>query len=278
MEKKRVSSAAIMTALTLVALCLVLITATYAWFTFDPYTNVTPMEGKISKGDANLLISESRNGPFGKECPLNPADFAQELRPVSTADLAGFYTSIAQNREGYSVAFQDVSGKLGQYLIHGTVYLQCQEGSCDVFFQPQGQEVGGDAQALAAGRLGLRITGADNKPAVFLFKLDSLGSTDSAQLKQTIQTENAVIAGIDADGVATFVTDPARSLTDYRQDAQNPKKLLSLASEEIAQVEYWLYLEGCDDACFNPVQSRNVSLQLAFSGKSTTDAAAAEGQ
>ena len=84
-----------------------------------------------------------------------------------------------------------------------------------------------------------------------------------------------MIAGIDADGTATFVTDPARSLTDYRQDAQNPKKLLSLASEEIAQVEYWLYLEGCDDACFNPVQSRNVSLQLAFSGKSTTDAAAA---
>ena len=51
MEKKRVSSAAVMTALTLVALCLVLITATYAWFTFDPYTNVTPMEGNISDGD-----------------------------------------------------------------------------------------------------------------------------------------------------------------------------------------------------------------------------------
>ena len=151
-------------------------------------------------------------------------------------------------------------------------------GSCDVFFQPQGQEVGGDAQVLAAGRLGLKITGADNKPAVFLFKLDSLGSTDGAQQRQTVQTENAVIAGIDAGGAASFVTDPARSLTDYRQDAANAKKLLSLASEEIAQVEYWLYLEGCDDACFNPVQSQNLSLQLAFSGKSTTDAAAAEGQ
>ena len=96
--------------------------ATYAWFTFDPYTNVTPLEGKITKGDANLLISESRDGPFDKQCALNPAVFSQVLRPVSTSNLNRFYTSIAQNRDGYSVAFQEVTNQTNQYLIQGTVY------------------------------------------------------------------------------------------------------------------------------------------------------------
>ena len=37
--------------------------------------------------------------------------------------------------------------------------------------------------------------------------------------------------------------------------------------EEIATVEYWLYLEGCDPECFNPVHSRDLALQLGFAGE-----------
>lgn len=267
MEKRRLLSSLTVTALSLAALCLVLVSATYAWFTFDPYTNVTPMEGKISKGDANLLISESPDGPFEKECGLNPTYFSQELRPVSTVDLNKFYTSIAQNREGYSVAFRDVTDEPGQWLIQGTVYLQCLSGSCDVYFQIPGLEIGGDAQVLAAGRLGLKITGQDGKVTTLLFKLDSLGDTSSAERRQTVQAENAVISGIDGAGAPVFAEDPAVSVQDYRADAVNPRKLLNLQSEEIAKVQYWLYLEGCDSACFNPVRSRDISLQLGFAGE-----------
>lgn len=266
MEKRKLLSSLAVTALSMVLLCLALAAATYAWFTFDPYTNVTPMEGKISKGDANLLISESRDGPFERQCQLHPTLFPDELQPVSTVDLTHFYTSIAQNRDGYSVAFQDVSDDLGQWLIHGTVYLQCLGGSCDVFFQIPGLEIGGDAQVLAAGRLGLKITGEDGKTTTLLFKLDSLGNTGGAQQRQTVQAENAVLSGINAAGAPVFADDPAVSVQSYRADAANPRKLLTLQSEEIAQVQYWLYLEGCDSACFNPVRSRDVSLQLGFAG------------
>ena len=31
-------------------------------------------------------------------------------------------------------------------------------------------------------------------------------------------------------------------------------------------VEYWLYLEGCDEQCFNPVQNKDAGLMLAFVG------------
>ena len=44
----------------------------YAWFTLSGMasTNVTPMGGSISNGDASLLISTSRLGPFDKNCEL----------------------------------------------------------------------------------------------------------------------------------------------------------------------------------------------------------------
>ncbi|MGM9605768.1 MAG: hypothetical protein ACI3XG_11975 [Faecousia sp.] len=267
MEKKQQLMILLPVIIALLAGLIALSAATYAWFTFDPYTNVTPMEGKISKGDANLLISESRDGPFDKQCDLNPTFFSEELRPVSTVDLTKFYTSIAQNREGYSVAFQDVTDQPGQWLIQGTVYLQCLGGSCDVFFQIPGLEIGGDSQVLAAGRLGLKITGEDGKVTTLLFQLDSLGSTAGAEERQTVQAENVVIAGIDGAGAPVFADDPAVSIQDYRADAANPRKLLTLQSEEIAQVQYWLYLEGCDSACFNPVRSRDITLQLGFAGE-----------
>ena len=32
--------------------------------------------------------------------------------------------------------------------------------------------------------------------------------------------------------------------------------LVSLEKDEVASVEYWLYLEGCDEQCTNPVQDK----------------------
>ena len=42
---------------------------------------------------------------------------------------------------------------------------------------------------------------------------------------------------------------------------------MELNADEVAAVEYWLYLEGCDDHCSNPVQSRDVTLVLGFEGQ-----------
>lgn len=264
MEKRRLQFSLLWAALVLLLLCTALTAATYAWFTFDPYTNVTPMEGKISDGEPDLLICESRDGDFDRACDLNPTHLSTALRPVSTADLTRFYAATTQDREGYSIAFRDVSDELDTYLIHGTLYLKSL-GGCDVYFQRPALNLGTDLQVLAAGRLGLKITGTDGVTQTFLFRLDALGNTANAQQRQTVRAENAVVSGLEGSE-AVFTDDPAVSIGDYLIDADNAKRLCSVPLGEIVQVEYWLYLEGCDPECFNPVQSRDVILQFGFAG------------
>ena len=43
-------------------------------------------------------------------------------------------------------------------------------------------------------------------------------------------------------------------------------RLIRLEKDEVASVEYWLYLEGCDEQCINEVQSKTSDIQLAFAG------------
>ena len=44
------------------------------------------------------------------------------------------------------------------------------------------------------------------------------------------------------------------------------QRLCALAADEVGTVEYWLWLEGCDENCINVVQSRDVALQFGFAG------------
>ena len=76
-----------------IVLLLVAVTgSTYAWFTFAgrTSTNVTPMGGSISDGDAALLISNASGGPFDKTCDLVLTGNPESLSPVSTSDLQHF--------------------------------------------------------------------------------------------------------------------------------------------------------------------------------------------
>ena len=97
------------------------------------------------------------------------------------------------------------------------------------------------------------------------YKTVELKST--ANMEIVLQEDNVVLSGIVGTGAPVLVNDPAVSIGDYQAYAANPKKLLTLQSEEIAQVDYWLYLEGCDTACYNPVHSQDITLQLGFAGE-----------
>lgn len=262
MKTRSLRASLLLTALSLLVLLALMGTATYAWFSFDPYTNVEPWEGKISDGDVNLLISESRSGPFDKRCTLHPAVFPEKLHPISTGDLTRFYAATTQDKEGYSIAFRDVTDKSAEYLIHGTVYLQCLGGACAVFLDKAALDAGNDPQFLAAGRLALRIEGSGS----YFFTLDSLGSTASAESRQTVYADNAVVSSLNGKE-AVFATDPAVSIDRYNIDSDSRTPICAMEPDDIVTVEYWLYLEGCDPECFNPVQSRDLALQLAFAGE-----------
>lgn len=246
---------------------------TYAWFTVTgmPSTNITPMAGTVSEGDTNLLISNSYGGPFDKTCELVLDGNPGLLRPLSTADLTHFYRSAAQNNEGITVLYANADNRVDQDALHGTVYLQCQNASCDVYFNRDELNLGSDAQALAAMRLGMRITSSAGTQTL-IFRLDDMGATGEAQSARTIASAGAVVASIAGSGEPVYTSDLSQGIGGYMAqtngNAYNPgsQKLMTLQAEEVATVEYWLYLEGCDDRCINPVQNRASQLRLAFAG------------
>ena len=247
---------------------------TYAWFTLSGMasTNVTPTGGTISQGDVALLISNSASGPFDKTCDLVLTGNPETLKPLSTANLEHFYKSAAQNENGISILYTDV-GNVNQNAIHGTIYLKCQNAPCSVYFNSAALKLGSDVQALAAMRLGLKITSHAGTETL-IFKLDDLGAVQNAQSKRTVPTASTVVSSISANGQAAYVNDPAQNLSAYMAQPGTDENtfragttpLILMNADEIATVEYWLYLEGCDDECYNVVQNRISEISLAFAG------------
>ncbi len=249
--------------------------STCAWFSLSGLTstNVTPMGGTISKGGSVLLISTSPVGPFEKTCELVLTGNPDALGPVSTGDLQHFYRAIAQNKNGISVLYANADAAVDEKTVHGTVYLKCENAACYVYFNREDLRLGTDSQVLASMRLGMRITSGEGTKT-YIWNLDSMGNTQGAATIQTVPTSGTVVASIDSVGQASYIQDPAQNISSYMavagssegDFAAGQQSLLTLQADEVATVEYWLYLEGCDDQCFNEVQQKNSELQLAFAG------------
>ena len=89
------------------------------------------------------------------------------------------------------------------------------------------------------------------------------GSRDMRVPGNALSSVKRVIAGVSGT-TPEFAPDPALPIDGFILDVTPDQSLCTLDADEIAQVEYWLYLEGCDPECYNPVQSRDAVLQLAF--------------
>ena len=250
---------------------------TYAWFTLSgrASTYVTPVGGPISEGTTSLLISQNVAGPFDKTCDLVYAGNIDSLKPLSTADLTHFYKVTAQNKAGVAVLYGSADGNVDTQAVHGTVYLQCLNAPCDVYFNRDLLKLGTDAQALAAMRLGMKITAREGTKT-YIFRLDELGATGGAQSTLTVPTASTVVSSINGSGQAEYVNDPSVGLSAYMANAGNgdndfqagTSRLVRLEKDEVATVEYWIYLEGCDEQCINAVQGISSDIQLAFAGVS----------
>ena len=247
--------------------------ATYAWFSFNPYTNVEPMSSTISSGGTALLISTQENGDFGIQCSL-PRSVSGSLHPVSTADLDHFYEATGQTRQGISNRFENADNAVEDSTIHGVFYLQSLTDDCDVYFYRSGMDFGNDPQMLAALRLGMKIT-VEDTTYTYIFRLDNMGNTSSADRLQTISAPGNVVRSITDNKEAVFTTDPSKALADYfavpgtgedNRPGRGNASLFTLNANQVAKVEYWLYLEGCDENCTNNVQEHQAVIQLSFAG------------
>ena len=243
---------------------------TYAWFTFHPETNVEPISSTISDGEVALLISTDPGQAFTTKCVL-PQSVSGDLDPVSTANLENFYAASLQDRQGISVRFRERQ-ELGDAVIHGTLYLQSLKDHCNVYFNRSGLDFGTDPQMLAALRLGMKFT---TKQGVFtyIFNLNDVGNVSGAAGAQTTAQTGVVIGSLAPDGTPNYIADPSRSMSDFfavtgatRLPMAGRQALCMIEANEIASVEYWLYLEGCDENCINEVQEKEALLQLSFAG------------
>lgn len=246
--------------------------ATYAWFNFQPFTNVEPMSSVVSGGEVALLISADREAEFGFECVLPVS--SGSVNPLSTADLDSFYTAVSQNRQGITNVYKNADDRVESDTLHGVFYLQSLDDNCDVYFYQPDMSFGTDMQMLAALRLGMRITTSEGTQSR-IFRLDEMGNTSGADGRQTTDQANVVVSGIGSDGSPVYETDPSLSMADFfaipasgtdDRPAAGRQALCRIGAEEIVTVEYWLYLEGCDENCTNEVQNREAGIQLSFAG------------
>ena len=260
-----------------IILILVLLTGTtLAWFTYtgNSSVNITPVAGTISKGDANLLISSSKGGPFDKSCELIFRGGYDSLQPVSTADLVKFSAAVAHNRDGIALVYKELTAEdVNKITIHGTVYLKSENGGSDVYIDRTNLDLGRDTQLLAAMRLGLIVT-TNSESKTYIFKADDLADTSGALAKATVPTAGTVVAALNGTG-ANYVADPALRMGDYfcttHGEEVSPGKtvLCTLEREEVATVEFFYYIEGCGENRYNPAQNRQTALKLAFGGVDT---------
>lgn len=251
--------------------CLVLLlaafsAATFAWFSSSRYTNVTPVAHTVSDSGYDLLIGASESGPFDTETSLAQTD--KTLYPISTIDLVNFWRGTFQNANGITTEYADCSGDVGDYALTGTFYLKGSSAPLAVYLYQSQMNVTSDSQLLAALRVGFIIEGSSGSQT-YIFSCDDLGDTSGATTRRTTAEDGVVVSG---SGSWSYSSDPALSVGSYTMDGSGDtpvarsgaQPLYTLATDEVARVTYFVYMEGCDANCIDEAQSRDISLQFAF--------------
>ena len=271
MDLKKLKKKTVITAVWVIIAILAVTSGTYAWFSFAPRTTVTPMYGTVTGGDGNLLIANSESGPFDVTCELVPESRTSALMPLTTADLQSFFTVSQQAPTGLALKYASADGRVNSAAIHGYVYLRSEDNAHDIYFDPSGLDFGTDGNVLACLRLGVRIT-TWSGIKTHIFSLDGMGDTSGASVMLTVPTAGTVVSAIYSSGDPIYISDPAKSIGNCCATSSGDgfvrvrEALCRIESGETAQVEYWLYLEGCDVNCINSVQRRNLALKFAFCG------------
>ena len=207
-------------------LALSLAGATYAWFTFATVATVDSFTGKIGSDGVNLVIANNPDGPFAESCELILDSTAKDLKPITTTDLEQFFIPVSVDLNGDAK-----DNKYRDVTAQAGSYLW--HGTVWLKSEDEPCTVFLDPELLYFG---------EDKLALSAMRCGLRFHAKSGTITYLFETTE--------EGVASVC----------RQAS------CKLEKDEVAAVEYWLFLDGNDPECKNPVQAKDVSLQLGFFG------------
>lgn len=267
----------------LIVTFLLLIGATYAWFTYNRVVDTNRVSATTSEDNLKLLVSTEGGKAFkGKDVAsisqVNSQD-ALELMPVSTLDLKSFLYSPATEGEKAN-RFTKVENE--EFYYHGRIYIKA-EGSQEYngrkmsLYLDNSQTAGGDfvtardPKILNATRLGMTFDGGNS----VIFHVSDQSSPKKDQISNTyidgvlMKDGNVLTLSkgkvVSKPEAAINFEDCTISMDDGA--AKLPKReLYEIDVNKIYAVDIYFYLEGCDPDCSNKVMFDELDMHLAFYG------------
>lgn len=249
---------------TLIALILVAMGATYAWFSLDRVSNTDRVSAKTNQDTVDLYVSSQGGTSFTNtyEADIKQVGNAtkDELMPVSTDNLNQFVYAAISTSEKLQLA-KDTKG---QYYYHGRVYLKAKatgdhSGQKMTVYLDGSQEAGGDIlsasdkKMINASRVGLTVGG---KQAIII-------NFDNEKADKVVNCNGSTI---------TYVKDPSNYVNDYLLKVVDGKAtrparaLMTIELNKEYPVDIYYYMEGFDDDCTEAICEDDVKLHLAFFG------------
>ena len=270
--------------ITSVTALLVLVAATYAWFSTNKKVSTSTATARTGEETLELQLSESGGSGFSDSSTVNIVQVnstdSGRLLPVSTSDLVNFVEAPV-TVEGQAKAFQLVSGEDNYY--HGRIYLRASGSGwsagtkLDLYLDQSDGVLGNAASGmlLNASRLGLKFSADGADISSIIMKLSDSENPDSDRVYNTVV--NGQILGDGhvlsyTGGSVRAVKDPCRSIDDYTITWDDvsvnipDSPLLSMELNKVYTLDVYFYLEGCDPDCSDSVSFDAADLHLAFYG------------
>ena len=270
--------------ITSVTALLVLVTATYAWFSTNKKVSTSTATARTGDETLELQLSESGGSGFSDSGTVNIVQVnstdAGKLIPVSTSDLVNFVEAPV-TVEGQAKSFQLVTGEDNYY--HGRIYLRAtgsgwSSGTKLDLYLDQSDGVLGKAASgmlLNASRLGLKFSADGTDQGSVILKLSDSDNPKADRVYNTVVNGKTLGDGqvlSYSGGSVRAVKDPCRSIDDYTitwGDASvniPDSPLLSMELNKVYILDVYFYLEGCDPDCSDSVSFDAADLHLAFYG------------
>lgn len=269
---------------TTVMALLVLVMATYAWFSTNKKVATSTATARTGDETLELQLSESGGDSFRDNSTVNIIQVnntdAGRLLPVSTSNLQNFVEAPI-TVSGQATSFQLVQNEENYY--HGRIYLRASGNGWDTgtklnLYLDQSEGVLGsaaDGMLLNASRLGLKFSADGVNTESVILRLSESENPSGDRVFNTVVNGKTLGDGqvlSYSGGSVNAVSDPSKSVDDYTitwgdTSVNIPDTtLVSMELNKVYTLDIYFYLEGCDPDCSDSVSFDAAQLHLAFYG------------